>query len=212
MSKSAPVSKEAYDSLKELMKSGQLSSVLAQVKDEVDAELDAAFEPSSYGSMHDGSKRRLCSNESARDHGFEMVNASSGPMPSSTTVHHAMGMSEKHQKPIPPGKASGKEKAVVLPNGISSLTEWGATICTLPKVKSQHLRYHEMLTMSHESKDMCSYLQWVRTSGISSAKVQDLKSYNVLYGGNEFHARPFVKQCDLSWHADRSRILRFLGV
>lgn len=159
------------------MKSGQLSSVLAQVKDEVDAELDAAFEPSSYGSMHDGSKRRLCSNESARDHGFEMVNASSGPMPSSTTVHHAMGMSEKHQKPIPPGKASGKEKAVVLPNGISSLTEWGATICTLPKVKSQHLRYHEMLTMSHESKDMCSYLQWVRTSGISSAKVQDLKSY-----------------------------------
>lgn len=177
MSKSAPVSKEAYDSLKELMKSGQLSSVLAQVKDEVDAELDAAFEPSSYGSMHDGSKRRLCSNESARDHGFEMVNASSGPMPSSTTVHHAMGMSEKHQKPIPPGKASGKEKAVVLPNGISSLTEWGATICTLPKVKSQHLRYHEMLTMSHESKDMCSYLQWVRTSGISSAKVQDLKSY-----------------------------------
>ena len=177
MSKSAPVSKEAYDSPKELMKSGQLSSVLAQVKDEVDAELDAAFEPSSYGSMHDGSKRRLCSNESARDHGFEMVNASSGPMPSSTTVHHAMGMSEKHQKPIPPGKASGKEQAVVLPNGISSLTEWGATICTLPKVKSQHLRYHEMLTMSHESKDMCSYLQWVRTSGISSAKVQDLKSY-----------------------------------
>lgn len=54
------MSKEAYDSLKELMKSGQLSSVLAQVKDEVDAELDAAFEPSSYGSMHDGSKRRLC--------------------------------------------------------------------------------------------------------------------------------------------------------
>ena len=181
------ISQETFEVIQDLLRRGQLQSVVSRVQDEIDAQADASWEPTTHGAMHDGSKRRLIAGESSGDHGFELVSAACVPMPSSSPGLHgqnAAPMSVNVQHPIPPMQDKGKPAAVALPPGISSIAEWGATICTLPKVKGRKIRYQEMLDESRSSKAMSEYLQWIKTSGVKSAKVDDLKAFMSAAGFN----------------------------
>lgn len=114
----------------------------------------------SSGSMHDGSKRRAPSVpvDLDEDGEFEYI-----PGDASVT-----------QAPIHPG---GYTKGNDLPDGVTSLEQWGKTLCTLPKVASKKLTYAAMIKKSKWDDEMLSYLQWVMHSNMKSAKLDDLKAY-----------------------------------
>eukprot|EP00435_Cladocopium_sp_Y103_P055282 s943_g18.t1 len=77
------------------------------------------------------------------------------------------------QLPVVPKKPVFDEK-IQLPEGITSLEEWGNTVCELQKVKSDNKTYHELTKDSEYS----SYLTWIVQHGKGKgAKCEDFRNY-----------------------------------
>ena len=112
------------------------------------------------GSMHDGSKR-------LRDDDWEAV-----------TYEHSEPKEEeriigKDQKPILPS-GENKTSQGPFPPGITSLKDWGLTICRLPKVASLDLTYEELASQPERA----SYLGWIKSYGINKGgRLEDLARY-----------------------------------
>ena len=65
-----------------------------------------------------------------------------------------------------------------LPDGVSSLEEWGRTICELPKVKELNSSYRELVKISDSGDTkMASYLNWVSNYKGPSSRTMDFKKY-----------------------------------
>ena len=109
------------------------------------------------GSMHDGSKRlRECED-------WEAVTYECS-QPKNEEQTHEMG-----QQPISP---SDEKKTVQepLPPGITSLRDWGLTICRLPKVANLDLTYDELVSQPGRT----SYLMWIKNHGIGQGSFRRL--------------------------------------
>lgn len=121
-------------------------------------------------SMNDSCKRRMSSADVASPPDFELIDSPTGS-----------GGQPKKQAPIVPTKintAVGKSvKETELPEGISSVEQWGKTVCTLPKVVHRRLSYEEMIHISTTDEEIKNYLKYILTTGVKSAKVDDLRSY-----------------------------------
>ena len=118
----------------------------------------------SGGSMSDSSKRRASPPpefaDEAEDDEFEHIAA------------------DEIQVPIPPRAAQVKtSQGYTLPEGIESVVQWGKTICTLPKMQDKKMTYEALVRESRTDEDIKSYLNWVMTSKMKSAKVDDFKKY-----------------------------------
>ena len=84
---------------------------------------------------------------------------------------------EKYQKspqmPVAPKKTVPNEK-IQLPTGIPRLTEWGCTVCELPRVKGDSKTYHELAT----DPEYGSYLNWIVQHGKGKgARCEDFRNY-----------------------------------
>ena len=120
--------------------------------------------------MSDSSKRRLSSTDSEQEE-FEYISGEQD-MPARL---------DKKQQPIVP-EAKGDPgilvpKHVDLPENVESLADWGKTICELPKFASRELSYEDMIKESKHNEGMKEYLDWVYSTGIKSAKADDLRFY-----------------------------------
>ena len=82
---------------------------------------------------------------------------------------------ERVQAPVAPAAAAGN---VQLPTGVNSVTQWGNTLCVLPKVAALKLSYSELVLRAVEDKEVRSYLDnFVRKYQGTSARVKDLRLY-----------------------------------
>ena len=136
----------------------------------VDASPSGYAKSGSSGSMHDGSKRLR-----SLDEDWEAVEAmeaaTSYQSPDAALVKDRMEKKPVDQMPIHPVSAG---KKCVLPPGISSVSEWGQTLCTLPKYAASKLSYHEMVL--DESKH--GYLTWILKHGKGrGGRFEDFSSY-----------------------------------
>ena len=120
--------------------------------------------------MSDSSKRRLSSADSDPEE-FEYISGEQD-MPARLS---------KEQQPIAPKAKGGTgilvPKHVDLPENVESLADWGKTICELPKFASRELSYEDMIKESKHNEGMKEYLDWVYSTGIKSAKADDLRFY-----------------------------------
>lgn len=122
--------------------------------------------PMSAGSMTDASKRLRGSSPSSD--GFDGISGFSVVQEPDTIA--AAASAELNQTPVTP-QAS---RAVEFPPGVESLTQWGKTICVLPKVKKDAPTYSEIATWdSYED-----YRHWVLKNGTTKGPVcLDLYNY-----------------------------------
>ena len=82
---------------------------------------------------------------------------------------------ERVQAPVAPAAVAGN---VQLPAGVNSVTQWGNTLCVLPKVAALKLSYSELVLRAVEDKEVRSYLDnFVRKYQGTSARVKDLRLY-----------------------------------
>ena len=146
--------------LRNLREAGQLEELLHEVY----------YGTTSHGAMH-GSKR-LADAVEPSDDGFSVI---SEPAEKKKYV--------PEQEPMPLSRpmssaASGYvEETNALPVGIQSLTQWGKTVCELPKVTRLEKSYDELMEQARNDKEMASYLSWVYKSKITSKKADDLRAY-----------------------------------
>lgn len=69
------------------------------------------------------------------------------------------------------------------PDGVTSLAQWGQTLCTLPKVVGLKLSYAELVELSKSDREIFSYLNvFILSFTGNSAKVKDLQKYLVASG------------------------------
>lgn len=119
------------------------------------------------GSMHDGCKRRMteaCGSEgSVDDTSFSMVNFS------------------PQQAPVPPasGYKATEPTKVKLPPGVESVSHWGKTVCTLPKLADKKLTYEKLVKEAETSQEIKEYLLYCHNHSKQSAKMKDLKDYMI---------------------------------
>lgn len=123
------------------------------------------------GSMTDASKR-------LREDAWEMISGASDsppqPMPVSTNA--------AVQPPMRPSSSGGgyttTSEPTALPKGITSVEQWGKTLCQLPKVAKLHLSYAELVTLAQTDKEINTYLgDYILNHKTSSLKVADFKQY-----------------------------------
>eukprot|EP00438_Fugacium_kawagutii_P014963 Skav234165 [mRNA] locus=scaffold572:163472:164041:+ [translate_table: standard] len=106
------------------------------------------------GSMTDASKRRCGAMDNESENcGYTLVD-----LHPNSKVEKLMH--NKSQKPLPPTKGS----KTTLPPGISSVENWGTTICQLPKVKALNLSYAELV---NDPANHADYVKWVWDNGRS---------------------------------------------
>ena len=77
--------------------------------------------------------------------------------------------------------------ATVLPLGITSVEEWGATLCELPKVVKLRASYQELVTKSETDPELRTYfLRYILKHSGPSPKVADFRKYVecIRYGQN----------------------------
>ena len=117
----------------------------------------------SGGSMHDGSKR-LCETEEWDAISYE---DSTGEF-----MDHLSGLTTTgKQDPI---VTKPKDSKITFPPGVSSLVDWGTTICRLPRVASLNASYEELTRMP----DQQPYLKWVAEHGASrGGRFEDFSLY-----------------------------------
>lgn len=115
-------------------------------------------ESSHPGVMSDGSKRRMTDHPGGADNS-EVASAS------------------KQEPVTPPGTSARLFEAY--PPGITSMSQWARTVCELPKVKNRNLTYQSMVeeAASEGGAEMLSYLTWITSSRMKSAKVEDLRGF-----------------------------------
>ena len=86
---------------------------------------------------------------------------------------------QSHLKVFQMGTSEGVDASKIsLPDRVSSLEEWGRTVCELPKVKNLSRSYHE-LRLDSENGDvqLSKYLSWIRAYKGSSSRSLDFKKY-----------------------------------
>lgn len=111
---------------------------------------------SGYATMSDGCKRLRDQDlkDVALDEAWEPV-AYTDPDPTLLQSRLEGGV-HSSQVPITPEK-----KKINLPAGIVSLSDWGSTVCRLPKVSKMGLTYEELV----KDKGYQSYLLWIQSHG-----------------------------------------------
>ena len=126
------------------------------------------------GSMTDASKR-------LREDAWEMISGGpdTPPQPMPVSTHAAV------QPPMRPSSSGGgyattsePPSSAGLPKGLTSVEEWGKTLCQLPKVAKLHLSYAELVIRAQTDKEINTYLgEYILNHKTSSLKVADLKQY-----------------------------------
>eukprot|EP00435_Cladocopium_sp_Y103_P064468 s612_g26.t1 len=118
------------------------------------------------GSMHDGSKRLRDSDD---------WDAISYPGSADEFIDRLAGTTVTgKQEPIPVINAKPSEPKPKFPPGISSLSDWGTTICRLPRVAHLNASYEELTKMS----DQKQYLKWITDHGASrGGRFEDFHLY-----------------------------------
>lgn len=146
------VSPEIIRAIQALHASGQLDMILQH--------------PEPSGAMHDGSKRRAMSPSpsSIGTHDFEVLTPKSD-------VKSMRG--QGYQVPVVPSKK------VALPEGITSVHEWGRTMCDLPKIAHRKMSYRQIVkAMDEGDVEMQSYIKKLSVfRECKSPKVDDLMAY-----------------------------------
>lgn len=165
MASSTPVSPEELKAAAEVIARYQSSGVAI-----VEGPKTGGAKSGSTGAMHDGSKRLR-----SLDEDWEAVEAmeaaTSYQIPDSTLVKDRMEKKPQEQLPLHPMSAG---KKCALPPGISTLGEWGKTLCTLPKHAASKLSYQELV--ADDSKH--EYLVWVVKHGKGrGGRFEDLALY-----------------------------------
>lgn len=83
-------------------------------------------------------------------------------------------VSKQAQLPLKPTKDKDINKSVSLPPGVSSVNDWGNTVCRLPRVAKMECSYSELL----EKPELFSYLKWVKQHGKGqSGRFEDFSKY-----------------------------------
>lgn len=124
---------------------------------------------SGYGAMTDGSKRLRESNQPEEE--WERVVYAE---PSSSMSEERLSANKKSdQLPLMPA-AKNMTGGVPLPPGVADLTDWGRTVCKLPRVAKQGYSYSEML----DKPGLEGYLLWVFQHGQNrGGRLEDLANY-----------------------------------
>eukprot|EP00435_Cladocopium_sp_Y103_P026519 s49_g6.t1 len=131
------------------------------------------------GSMTDGSKRRLEADDfpSSEDDVFSGGMSNAGMSGFELIRDDVNGAANRSQQPVVP-QAKAKSKPD-LPEGVSSVDQWGRTICTLPKVKDEAPTYAEIGSLGKYKE----YRSWLFTQGKSKGpRVADLRNYMIAAG------------------------------
>ena len=116
-----------------------------------------------YGSMTDAAKRQREDNYSeAASSEWSHVQATSPRTSKSVGV---LKVNDCHGpsagQGVEPGDA-GEDVSIPLPNGISNISMWGRTKCTLPKVEKLGLTYEGLVTIAKTDREMASYVKWLK--------------------------------------------------
>lgn len=154
--------------LRALKEAGHLDVMLDEL-----SQSGAGPGPSTIGSMHDGAKRRLFSPSKSEDAEFEVI-------PPKTLFHSSFESKEGYQGPVTkkmPADNTGSASGLSLPPGISSVSEWGRTLCDMNKYKSQKWSYVDLVSNAKENTEVQEYLIWVTQNPNKSAKTKDLALY-----------------------------------
>eukprot|EP00435_Cladocopium_sp_Y103_P030061 s1739_g7.t1 len=152
-----------------ILRQSGLWETAIRAADQAEVQAAAASSAMTSGPMHDGSKRRCPSppSELTDDADFEHISESPEADYS------------KQAPVVPSSKGPIHEmlKKCGLPEGIKSISHWGKTICTLPKVAHRRVTYEALVKESKTDSETKSYLNWVVSSNMKSAKLDDLKGY-----------------------------------
>ena len=169
MSSSKPVNSdrimsEGIAAIQALKNVGLLDAVLERVNP------SNVAASSNAGGMSDASKRRI----SHPDEDF-ITEAAIRHDVEEAMMERAIARFNGDQSPIAPEATSftvvsessawiPAEPMGQLPSDMDSLSEWGRTICELPKVKALKMSYAELLSKAEDGDTaMANYLDWVRT-------------------------------------------------
>ena len=120
----------------------------------------------SAGSMHDGSKRLreteewdAISYDASAEEFMDRLSGSSLP---------------DKQDPIVLPKDKSEVSKIPFPPGVPSLSDWGSTVCRLPRVNHLNASYEELTRMP----DQQPYLKWVAEHGMSrGGRFEDFALY-----------------------------------
>ena len=135
---------------------------------------------SAGGGMSDACKRRL--SHPADD---DLAEAAIRCEVEEALIDRAIAKFNGDQSPIAPRSGSFSVVSepdvtshVQLPPGFNSLTEWGTTLCELPKVKELYLSYAETYDKAHKGDAaMAGYVVWCRNYRGTSARTVDFGKY-----------------------------------
>eukprot|EP00435_Cladocopium_sp_Y103_P072224 s637_g39.t1 len=81
------------------------------------------------------------------------------------------------QAPVVPVNKRPIHEMLKIARGIQLISHWGQTICNLPKVAHRRVTYESLANESKTDSETKSYLNWVVSSNMKSAKLDDLKGY-----------------------------------
>ena len=116
------------------------------------------------GSLTDASKRAKPDSDE--------VPPSSRPSSSTPTLTLTSGAYSTVASPVPWATSPAE---VPLPEGVSSLAEWGRTVCELPKYRAMNWTYSEMCKSS--DPEVRDYLGWISDHAHKAGRVKDLSLY-----------------------------------
>ena len=161
---------QAMELLREMKRTGMLDSMVQTIQQESQLPV---------GAMTDGSKRRLSERSVLDDEDFQHVSSSEEMIPSLADLGGPYPTDQQRPVKYQIGVEDQRQPCEVsLPDGVSSLEEWGRTICELPKVKELNSSYRELLNISDGGDTkMASYLNWVRNYKGPSSRTMDFKKY-----------------------------------
>jgi len=120
------------------------------------------------GAMTDASKRAKPSDDFSA---FEMVEVQEAMAPPEGYISKKTAA----ERSVKTSSATTSSAGVELPEGVGSLTNWGNTMCTLPKVKDRKASYSELAADTDQST--IDYLTWVKNNASKSGKMQDFANY-----------------------------------
>ena len=154
-------SQYALEALDALRKSGLLTEVMNLA--------ETQGQPGTMGAMSDASKRR------APDDSSEV-----GELDTESHLHEwdAVSLPASSQAPLAPtGYPTGTMVQSGLPEGTTSLEEWGRTLNELPKYASHGYSYVEMWNLAMTDRVMKNYLEWCSNYAGPSSRTKDLGAY-----------------------------------
>lgn len=124
-----------------------------------------------YGAMTDSAKRLRDQRDIELDEAWEPVTYL--PEEVSLVKERLEAGSASKQVPFVPEKKDENAK-IPLPAGVSSVDDWGSTVCRLPKVSALGLSYKELVAQKEHHK----YLTWVQGHGLHrDGRFGDLAAY-----------------------------------